>query len=66
MKAVSSARSGIPDDAARLAFRVDKQLGARADATPLRCSIAVSAPLPGAQFTGNPEIFRNLYEWEGP
>jgi len=37
LKAVCSAGSGIADDAARLAFRVDEQLGARADAgaTPL-------------------------------
>jgi hypothetical protein len=35
----SGLRKGVSDDAARLAFRIDEQLGARADATPLRCRI---------------------------
>ena len=40
-----------------LAFRLDEQLGARADATPLRCGIRRLA-LAAAQFTGkSPELF---------
>jgi hypothetical protein len=57
VKAVCSARKGVSDDPARLAFRIDEQLGARADATPLRCRIRRSA-LTAAQFTGkSPEVF---------
>jgi hypothetical protein len=55
MKAVRSERSGVPDDAPRLALRVDEPLGAGAEATPLgggsRCRLGA---LPGTQFTGEP------------
>ena len=37
IKAVRSERSGVPDDAPRLALRVDEQLSAEAEATPLGC-----------------------------
>src|SRR5271169_2111551 len=50
VKAVCSARKGVSDDPARLAFRIDEQLGARADAPPLRCRIRRPA-LAAAQFT---------------
>jgi hypothetical protein len=57
VKAVCSARESVSDDPARLAFRIDEQLGARADATPLRCRIRRPA-LAAAQFTGkSPEVF---------
>src|SRR5438132_12575874 len=57
MKAVCSASSGVPDDASRPAFRVDEQLSARTEATPLRCRIGGSARLRGAQFAGKaPEV----------
>jgi hypothetical protein len=57
MKAVCSVRSGVSDDAARLAFGIHEQLGARAEATPLRRE-GGSARLPGAQFAGkSPEVF---------
>src|SRR5947209_3864271 len=57
MKAICPARWGVPDDPARLAFRVNEQLGARAEAAPLRGRRGF-APLPGAQFTGElPEVF---------
>jgi hypothetical protein len=55
MKAVRSERSGVPDDAQRLALRVDEQLGAGAEATPLgRGSCCRLVALPGAQFSGEP------------
>ena len=47
VKAVCSARTGVSDDPARLAFGIDEQLGARADATPLGCRIRRTA-LPAA------------------
>jgi hypothetical protein len=55
MKAVRSERSGVPDDTPHLALRVDEQLGAGAEATPLVCgSRCRLAALPGTQFTGEP------------
>jgi hypothetical protein len=58
MEAVCSARSGVPDDAPRLAFGIDKQFGARAKATPLLCRIRGSARLTGAQVTSkSPKLF---------
>jgi hypothetical protein len=57
MKAVCSAREGVSDDPARLAFRIDEQLGTRADATPLRRRTHGSAA-PAAQLIGkSPEVF---------
>src|SRR5271165_150918 len=57
VKAICSARKGVSDDPARLAFRIDEQLGARGDATPLRCRIRRPA-LAASQFTGkSPEVF---------
>jgi len=58
VKAVCPSRSGVSDDTARLAFRVDEQLGARADAAPLRWHRSRPTAWPGAQFTSKPpEIF---------
>jgi len=57
VKAVCSARKSVSDDPARLAFGIDEQLGARADATPLRCRIR-RPTLAAAQFTGkSPKVF---------
>ena len=41
-----------PDDATCLAFGVDKQLSAGANATPPRCRMRWPTRLPGAQFAG--------------
>jgi hypothetical protein len=58
MKAICSPRWGVPDYAARLALRIDEQLGARTEVTPPCGRIGRSARLPGAQFTGKaPEVF---------
>jgi hypothetical protein len=62
VKAVCPSRSGVSDDATRLAFRVDEQLGARADPAPLRWCRGRSTPWPGAQFTSKPpKIFSVVF-----
>ena len=66
VKAVCSARKSVSDDSARLAFRIDEQLGTRTDATPLRCRVGRPA-LAAAQFTGiSPEVFVLLHAERHP